>query len=134
MTANELPVLRPTSTINSFTNQLEVSGPLGSQLEIFLLPDALLGTIELASDTRQTFNFVQQLVPGDVLIILNPETGAKSVPYFVQDPAPYFVDSLWFPGEGLQLTLLGIPGMEYQLLGSPDLIDPQPSGLPYGSG
>ena len=52
------------------------------------------------------------------------------VPGVVQDPAPYFVDSLWLPGEGLQLTLLGIPGMEYQLLGSPDLIDPQPLGPP----
>jgi len=130
VSANELPILRPTSTINSLTNQLEVSGPLGSQLEIFLLPETLLGTVALEADTRQVFSFEQQLVPGDVLIIFNPETGAESIPYFVQDPAPYFVDSLWLPGEGLQLTLFGIPGMQYQLLGSPDLIDPQPLGPP----
>jgi hypothetical protein len=130
VTANDLPVLRPTSTINSFTNQLEVSGPLGSQLEIFLLPETLLGTVGLELDTQQTFGFAQQLFPGDVLIIFNPETGVESVPYFVQDPAPYFVDSLWLPGEGLQLTLLGIPGMEYQLLGSPTLVDFQPLGPP----
>jgi len=133
--ANGLPVLRTTSTINTMTDQLELSALGGSFLEVFLLPGqselpVLLGGVEVGPDNRGALNFTQALAVGDQLIILNPETGMESVPYFVQDPAPILIDPVFIPGEGLQVSLIGIPGMAYQLLGSAGLIDPLPLGDP----
>ena len=131
--ANGLPVIDTTSVINQFTDQLLVGGTPGGPFGIQILPPApqlpiLLDPQTFGPDGRFLVDIpvplepgfgVQLLIPGEV-----PTDPPFSIIYHVRDATPILDQPIFLPDLGFSGDFIGIPGMEYQMYFSPDLIQP----------